>query len=1119
MKKKTILIRKGTAYLLAAIMLSATVSSAAYASESVQVEQSEIVEEDATPIEDTAPREDTAPIEDTASIEGTVDDAATSSANEAVTNEGADGTNEAEDTDVSADSDTAVAPMEETAITSENNVDPEDEEAAADPDDHGDIPEEVDTEIVEKEALDAATEHVSGDYTYTLSSGYATIVAYAGNAANVTLPAKLDGYTVYYVNGGVFAQNTSLRTITVPSNYRRIGNIVSSGATGTFEGCTNLQGITFEDGSNDFVIGYNTFKGCASLESVTIPGNCSKILNSAFEGCSALKTVSIKAGSASLQIADKAFTGCNSLTTFAANNTLTSIGNNVFSGDSNLREINLGNRLTSIGGGAFYNCDSLESVTIPASITNIGYNRDGQGAFEKCDSLSTVTLTSGGGNAAYLGYSTFEDCTALQEITIPGNYSDIANNAFRNCTALTSVTLSNGSTALTIGSNAFSGCSSLTNVSMAENLRTIGVHAFYNDIALSTISLPEGLTTISGGAFYNCTGLSSVTIPASVTQIGYNWDGDGAFQNCTGLTSLTIQAGSKEAMIGFNAFNGCTSLEGTLTIPGNYNTIHDRAFYRCHSLKNLTYNQANNSNITQKIGAHAFEYCTALETAATSSSLREISEYAFAYDSSLNTVDLRYGVTTIADSAFINCVGLSTVTIPASVTKIGNETFTGNGVFRGCTNLVTVTIEGAPEDVTGNILGYNVFTNCKKLTAVYIPRSYTNIIWSVSWKGLERVTIWGKEGSSAESFANEHSIPFKAGQMDPQDIYIPIMSRDIFLKTDTFQYDGTPKTPEISVIIGGMKLNEGTDYTVEYENNINVGTATATVNGKGIYTGSVSIDYTIEKSEQTIAVASTFNKSYGDAAFNLGAKADGVLTYKSSNTSVAAVSSAGKVTIKGVGAATITITATSDNHKTATAKVTVNVKPAASTVSSLAAYNGSQIVVKYTKAANVSGYRIQYSLKSDMTSSKMVTIEGNSSTQKTVSGLTNGKTYYVRIRTFKEVSGKTYWSNWSAKKSVKIVQNPNPVSIATLKNVSGKKMTVTWKKISKATGYRIQYSTKSDMSGSKMVTIEGANTTSKTITGLTKGKTYYVRIRTYRKVSGKTYWSKWSAAKTVTIKK
>ena len=1133
--KPVAMIRKCTACLLAAILLSSSVAPAAFASEASQAEQAEPVQEDSLQTESAT--EDTeystgdeSAVNDEAATAGSTetpgditapaenaDDGITSAENasEETTSVQADG-NIDENDDSADDSETEEA---EDGITEDIISEETADNTAVVTDDESLTDEEIESIIAEQDALNASTQYVSGDYTYTLSSSIATIVAYSGNASNLTLPSKLDGYNVYYVNTGVFASKSNLRSVTIPSSYRRIGSLISESATGAFENCTKLQSITFEGGSIDFVIGYNTFKNCTALTSVTIPGNCTKVLSHAFKNCSALTTVSVASGSASLQIGDYVFEGCGSLATFTANNTLASIGVGAFRNNDKLKTVQLGNSLATIGGGAFYDCDALESITIPASIVTIGYNRDGDGAFEGCGKLATVNLTSGGHSAAYLGYSTFMNCPALQEITIPGNYSNIADSAFRNCTALTTVTLSNGNTDLNVGKYVFSGCTALTTFTGSSNLRTIGENAFYNDTALTTLTLREGLTTIDGGAFFGCTGLNRVTIPSTVTQIGYNWDGSGAFQNCTGLTSLTLQTGTSAAVIGFNAFKGCSALQGALSIPGNYKKISDKAFQGCSSLTHLTYSQASNSSITQTIGASAFADCTSLQTVSTSGSLREIGESAFAYDSSLNTLNLSSGLTKIADAAFMSCTSLTIVTIPASVTQIGNETSSGKGAFRGCTNLIAVLIENASNNVTGNILGYNVFTSCTKLTAVYIPKSYTNIVWGISWKGLPRLTIWGKAGSAAESFANEHDIPFNAGELDPSSITIPIMDDDVFLKTTSFVYDGSPKEPEVSVVVGGMKLNKGTDYTVKYTNNINVGTATAVVNGKGLYTGTVSASFTIKKGKQTIAVTSTFNKNYGDAPFNLNAQAEGTLTYKSSNTSVAAVSSAGKVTVKGVGAATITITATSPNYDNATAKVTVNVKPAASTISSLAAYNGSQIVVKYTKAEGVSGYRIQYSLNSDMSGPQMVTIAGNTQTQKTLGSLTNGKTYYVRIRTYKEVSGTTCWSNWSAKKSVKIVQNPNPVSISTLTNVSGKKMTVTWKKISKAHGYRIQYSTSSDFSSPKMVTIEGANTTSKTITGLTKGKTYYVRIRTYRTVSGTTYWSKWSAAKSVKITK
>ena len=49
--------------------------------------------------------------------------------------------------------------------------------------------------------------------------------------------------------------------------------------------------------------------------------------------------------------------------------------------------------------------------------------------------------------------------------------------------------------------------------------------------------------------------------------------------------------------------------------------------------------------------------------------------------------------------------------------------------------------------------------------------------------------------------------------------------------------------------------------------------------------------------------------------------------------------------------------------------------------------------------------------------------------------------------------------------------------------------------------------------------VKKASTTSTTIMKLTKGKTYYIRVRTYQKVSGKNYYSTWSGSKNVTIKK
>ncbi|MBQ3088890.1 MAG: InlB B-repeat-containing protein [Clostridia bacterium] len=74
------------------------------------------------------------------------------------------------------------------------------------------------------------------------------------------------------------------------------------------------------------------------------------------------------------------------------------------------------------------------------------------------------------------------------------------------------------------------------------------------------------------------------------------------------------------------------------------------------------------------------------------------------------------------------------------------------------------------------------------------------------------------------------------------------------------------------------------------------------------------------------------------------------------------------------------------------------------------------------------------------------------------------------------------------------------------------------KKSSQVTGYQIQYATYRNFKNAKSKTISSYKTTSYTLKNLTARKTYYVRVRTYRKTGGKNYYSPWSSYKTVKTK-
>ena len=94
-----------------------------------------------------------------------------------------------------------------------------------------------------------------------------------------------------------------------------------------------------------------------------------------------------------------------------------------------------------------------------------------------------------------------------------------------------------------------------------------------------------------------------------------------------------------------------------------------------------------------------------------------------------------------------------------------------------------------------------------------------------------------------------------------------------------------------------------------------------------------------------------------------------------------------------------------------------------------------------------------------------------------------------------------------------------PTTTITSVKSQSKAFTVKWKKKSGITGYQIQYSTNSKFKkkDSKTIKVKQVKTNSKRIKGLKVAKKYYVRVRTYKLVKKKSYYSSWSKKKSVTI--
>ena len=201
-----------------------------------------------------------------------------------------------------------------------------------------------------------------------------------------------------------------------------------------------------------------------------------------------------------------------------------------------------------------------------------------------------------------------------------------------------------------------------------------------------------------------------------------------------------------------------------------------------------------------------------------------------------------------------------------------------------------------------------------------------------------------------------------------------------------------------------------------------------------------------------------------------------------------------------------------DSYTGATSEaVKLTINPQATKVTSVANAS-SYVTVSWNKVSKASGYYVYRS-----TDGKKFTKAGTVTSYKTVKysdkkATKNGQKYVYKIVTY-------YKGNEEVKSAYSNVQTGYRLStmkVSSLTNKKGKKLYVKWAKNTKATGYKIEYVTGKT---TKTSTVSSAKSTTKTISGLKKGKTYNVRIRSYKKVSGKTYYSAWSAKKKIKITK
>ena len=574
--------------------------------------------------------------------------------------------------------------------------------------------------------------------------------------------------------------------------------------------------------------------------------------------------------------------------------------------------------------------------------------------------------------------------------------------------------------------------------------------------------IPNGVTGIDDFAFYGCIGLKSIIIPNSVTRIGNQ-----AFYSCTNLTNITMP--NSVTSIGADAFEN----------TGYYN------------------NKSNWENGVLYIG-----------------------KYLVASNENTvpNRVTIKNGTVLVADWAFYGCYSLESIIIPSSVTSLNSIKYNGTITQWKQINVGSENdeLQNLPINCTDGKLCLSHSWNSGKVTkAATCTAAGTKTYTCTKCKATKKETIkatghtYKTTVTQATTSKNGSSVTkcTKCGTVSKKStIAYP---KTVTLSATSYTYDGKAKKPTVTVKDNAGKTIAASNYTLAYSNNTNVGTATVKVTFKGNYSGSISKTFKINPKNTSISGVSALYKGFTVKYAKQAAQTTGYQVQYSTSSNFS-------------GAKTVTVnknTTAVKNVTGLTAKkkyyVRIRTYKTVGKTNYYSAWSGAKNVTTSSYPTSIALSSTSYTYDGKVKKPSVTVKHGSTKiaskyyTVSYSSGRKNVGTYTVTIKFKKPYSG-------TVKKTFKI--NPKNTSISGL-TAQSKAFTVKLKKYTtQTTGYQIQYSTSSNFSNAKTVTIKNT-TTSKKVTGLTGNKKYYVRIRTYKTVGKTNYYSGWSGAKTITTKK
>ena len=592
----------------------------------------------------------------------------------------------------------------------------------------------------------------------------------------------------------------------------------------------------------------------------------------------------------------------NDITEVVIKTGVTSIGQQAFRRHINLESVKIeGDTLAKIGKCAFYDCSSLEMLDLRGcpSLTEIeSSSTEGPFIGTKLKTillspaLTTIPVKLFNLDGAKLTKVNLSDLVALESIeqeafrrnygsgalaitdynggnlnlNVQTKLTTIGKDAFRNQDGLDPHLMIASPVLTTIAEGAFSaytaqyGVLESVDLSACASLETIGKEAFLNQKNLKSIVFPDAFTWVDKDAFKNCgLNLTAATIAYCVGGNGalYNVNADGTATRIlnagedtlswipTAIATELSYTDAEQALV-----NGPTLCPETGSYSIAY-TLNGSSVSGIPSAKDpgtyeVGYTVTLPDGATAKSGTVSV---TIAQPAAITDSMLSLDRDSFEYDGNTHTPVLTVNDGT-ADLVKDTDYTVDTTSV-TSAENVGSYTIsvTGKGIYAN----------------TASVNWSIVDTKAPVISGVTNGTDYTAAVsFSVSDLLLDSVTLQRdsetpqaltvSSGSASDTVSENGSYEIVAADTSGNTttlsftVSIPkqITSAMLSLDQDSFEYDGSSHAPVLTVKDGTTELSKDTDYTISGDTSkTDAGSYTISVTGKGGYTGTASIPWTI----------------------------------------------------------------------------------------------------------------------------------------------------------------------------------------------------------------------------------------------------------------------------------